>query len=124
MRRRPLSVRLTNPLIPYTTLFRSMIDDDASRLGCLGRIDLRGTGACRKQRNVPPDEIERLDILDLQLAAGFAKVNFHTLRPRRSNCCNFVCRNFALGKDVQHFTDYITRRAHEYLPKPNFIALP
>src|SRR3546814_15817842 len=76
---------------------RAIIDDDAARLGCLGRIDLRWTGACRKQRNVPPGEIEMLDILDLQLAAGFAKVNFHTLRPRRSNSCGFVLRTFSLG---------------------------
>src|SRR3546814_9779846 len=101
-----------------------IIDDDSARPGCLGRIDLRGTGACRKQRNVPPGEIEMLDILDLQLAAGFAKVNFHTLLPRRSNGCDFVCRKFALGKDVQHFTAYIARGADDDYPITHFGAFP
>src|SRR3546814_11197025 len=101
-----------------------IIDDDAARLGCLGRIDLRGTGACRKQRNVPPGEIEMLDILDLQLAAGFAKVNFHTLRPRRSNGCDFVCRQFAIGKDVQHLKAYIARGAYDYSPITHFDEFP
>src|SRR3546814_6386572 len=64
---------------------RAIIDDDAARLGCLGRIDLRGTGACRKQRNVPPGEIEMLDILDLQLAAGFAKVDRKSTRLNSSH---------------------------------------
>src|SRR3546814_20748612 len=63
-----------------------------------------------------------LDILDLQLAAGFAKVNFHTLRPRRSNGCDFVCRKFALGKDVQHFTAYIARGADDDYPITHFGA--
>src|SRR3546814_6976806 len=65
-----------------------------------------------------------LDILDLQLAAGFAKVNFHTLRPRRSNGCDFVCRKFALGKDVQHFTAYIARGADDDYPITHFGAFP
>src|SRR3546814_4391038 len=65
-----------------------------------------------------------LDILDLQLAAGFAKVNFHTLRPRRSNGCDFVCRKFALGKDVQHFRAYIARGADDDYPITHFAAFP
>ena len=95
---------------------RRIVDDHTACGGGARRVDFGRARSGGEQRDIPPGEIEIIDVLYFEHLPGFAEFDLAALRTRRGQRGNLVDRKRAFGQDVEHFAPDITRRAHDCYP--------
>ena len=95
---------------------RRIVDHRAARRGEARGVELRAFGADREQRHVPAGGIEMLDVLDLELFPGLAKIDHVALAARRRDDRDLVRGKLALRQDIEHLAPDIARRARDDHP--------